>query len=79
MANWGAVSMMLTISKISFAVSQTGSDSIGKEFNGNVTGYYGYKTEDIVMLTDDAQNPRQRPTRDNIVSPCHSKQRNRPS
>ncbi|KAJ7475887.1 metacaspase-1 [Mycena latifolia] len=28
---------------------------------------YGYRTEDIVMLTDDAQNPRQIPTRDNII------------
>ena len=29
---------------------------------------WGYKQEDIVILTDDAQNPRQIPTRDNIVS-----------
>ncbi|KAJ3920169.1 peptidase C14, caspase domain-containing protein, partial [Lentinula edodes] len=29
--------------------------------------HFGYKREDIVMLTDDAQNPRQRPTRDNIL------------
>ena len=29
---------------------------------------YGYKQDDIVMLTDDASNPRQIPTRDNIVS-----------
>ena len=28
---------------------------------------WGYKQDDIVMLTDDAQNPRQIPTRDNIV------------
>jgi hypothetical protein len=28
---------------------------------------FGYKDDDIVMLTDDAQNPRQLPTRDNIV------------
>ena len=29
---------------------------------------YGYKQDDIVMLTDDASNPPQIPTRDNIVS-----------
>ncbi|KAJ7364076.1 peptidase C14, caspase domain-containing protein [Mycena albidolilacea] len=29
---------------------------------------FGYRTEDIVMLTDDAQNPRQHPTRENIVN-----------
>jgi len=28
---------------------------------------FGYKKEDIVMLTDDATNPRMMPTRDNIV------------
>ncbi|KXN84709.1 Metacaspase-1 [Leucoagaricus sp. SymC.cos] len=28
---------------------------------------FGYKTEDIVMLTDDAQNPRMKPTKDNII------------
>jgi hypothetical protein len=29
---------------------------------------FGYREEDIVMLTDDAKNPRQQPTKDNIVS-----------
>ncbi|KAK7033158.1 caspase domain-containing protein [Favolaschia claudopus] len=29
---------------------------------------FGYRKEDIVMLTDDTQNPRQLPTRDNIFS-----------
>lgn len=29
--------------------------------------HFGYKTEDIVMLTDDNNNPRQMPTRDNII------------
>jgi hypothetical protein len=29
--------------------------------------YYGYKKEDIVMLTDDSTNPRQMPTRENMV------------
>jgi len=28
---------------------------------------FGYKDEDIVMLTDDNRNPRQVPTRQNIV------------
>ncbi|TFK45832.1 peptidase C14 [Heliocybe sulcata] len=28
---------------------------------------FGYKEDDIVMLTDDASNPRQMPTRDNIL------------
>nr|XP_019014601.1 metacaspase-1 [Kwoniella pini CBS 10737]OCF53382.1 metacaspase-1 [Kwoniella pini CBS 10737] len=31
---------------------------------------YHYKAEDIVMLTDDAQNPRQIPTRANIIQAC---------
>lgn len=30
-------------------------------------GYYNYKPEDIVVLTDDATNPRQRPTRQNML------------
>lgn len=29
---------------------------------------YGYREEDIVMLTDDSRNPRQIPTNRNIVS-----------
>ncbi|KAG7089544.1 Ca(2+)-dependent cysteine protease [Marasmius oreades] len=29
--------------------------------------HFGYKKEDIVMLTDDAPNPRQRPTGQNII------------
>lgn len=29
---------------------------------------FGYKSDDIVILTDDAQNPRQLPTRDNIIN-----------
>jgi hypothetical protein len=29
--------------------------------------YYGYKREDIVMLTDDSTNPRLMPTRENMV------------
>lgn len=31
-------------------------------------GQFGYRQEDIVMLTDDAQNPRQVPTKQNMVS-----------
>ncbi|KAJ7931541.1 peptidase C14, caspase domain-containing protein [Mycena leptocephala] len=29
---------------------------------------FGYRMEDIVMLTDDAQNPRQVPTKENIIT-----------
>lgn len=29
--------------------------------------YYGYKAEDIVMLTDDSRDPRHMPTRENIL------------
>lgn len=32
------------------------------------TATYGYKEQDIVMLTDDASNPRQIPTARNMVS-----------
>ena len=32
------------------------------------TACFGYQPDDIVMLTDDATNPRQQPTKDNIVS-----------
>ncbi|KIO15564.1 hypothetical protein M407DRAFT_34841 [Tulasnella calospora MUT 4182] len=32
-----------------------------------ITRNYGYRDEDIVVLTDDAQNPAQRPTRANII------------
>ena len=34
----------------------------------SISEVWGYREEDIVMLTDDASNPRQIPTRDNIVS-----------
>lgn len=34
-------------------------------------GYYGYKAEDIVMLTDDSRDPRHMPTRENIVCLFH--------
>jgi metacaspase-1 len=30
--------------------------------------YYGYKREDVVMLTDDSNNPRMMPTRGNMAS-----------
>ncbi|KAF8206388.1 caspase domain-containing protein [Mycena galopus ATCC 62051] len=30
--------------------------------------HFGYRMDDIVVLTDDAQNPRQRPTRENIIT-----------
>ncbi|KAK0213418.1 caspase domain-containing protein [Desarmillaria ectypa] len=33
--------------------------------------YWNYKKEDIVMLTDDATNPRQRPTRRNMIDAMH--------
>ena len=29
--------------------------------------YYGYKREDIIMLTDDSTDPRMMPTRENMV------------
>lgn len=32
--------------------------------------YWGYKEHDIVTLTDDAPNPRQKPTKQNIVGLC---------
>ncbi|EJF64754.1 hypothetical protein DICSQDRAFT_52722 [Dichomitus squalens LYAD-421 SS1] len=62
------------------ALAQVGINYFGQsaELKGcindarNVTRYlqqlYGYREEDIVLLTDDAQNPRQIPTRDNIMS-----------
>lgn len=30
--------------------------------------HFGYKQEDIVLLTDDARNPRQIPTRENMIA-----------
>lgn len=32
------------------------------------SGHFGYNQDDIVMLTDDARNSQQVPTRENIVS-----------
>lgn len=32
---------------------------------------FGYKQDDIVMLTDDARNPRQIPTRANMIAAMH--------
>ena len=35
------------------------------------TERYRYKPEDIVMLTDDSRNPRQIPTRANMIQAMH--------
>ncbi len=35
------------------------------------TDNWNYKAEDIVLLTDDATNPRQIPTRQNIIEAMH--------
>lgn len=32
---------------------------------------FGYDPSDIVILTDDAEDPRQLPTRDNIIRGMH--------
>ena len=34
-------------------------------------GYQGYKAEDIVLLTDDATDPRLIPTRQNMLNAMH--------
>ncbi|KIY71509.1 peptidase C14 [Cylindrobasidium torrendii FP15055 ss-10] len=38
-----------------------------KNITNFLTNHFNYKRDDIVTLTDDATNPRQRPTRDNIL------------
>lgn len=37
-----------------------------------IEGHFGYKRDDIVMLTDDSTNPRMMPTRENMVRGFHS-------
>lgn len=32
-----------------------------------ISAKFGYNHDDVVMLTDDAPNPRQQPTKENIV------------
>lgn len=59
--------MMLEISNVLFAVCSF----IIIWFLAIISHFvaqFGYKQDDIVMLTDDARNPRQIPTRENIVS-----------
>ncbi|KDR73066.1 hypothetical protein GALMADRAFT_252495 [Galerina marginata CBS 339.88] len=38
-----------------------------KNIQGFLISEYGYKREDMVILTDDATNPRMQPTRENII------------
>lgn len=32
---------------------------------------YGYRDEDMVILTDDTRNPRQMPTKQNMIQAMH--------
>lgn len=53
-------------SKSVFKSFRSSADLLGAE-------NFGYKKDDIVTLTDDTTNPRQKPTRDNIVRERHVK------
>lgn len=50
-----------------FIICQYNCFSVKLRLTNLLEAQYGYKKEDIVMLTDDATNPRQKPTRENIV------------
>ena len=36
-----------------------------------LNGYFGYAREDMVLLTDDQQNPMSQPTKSNIIRAMH--------
>ncbi len=59
--------MTLTIFVISFAVRQGVLILISLLLTTKFKARFGYREEDIVMLTDDSQHHRQIPTRENIV------------
>ena len=42
-----------------------------KNMSGFLIDRYGYKREDMVILTDDQQNPRSIPTKQNILQAMH--------
>ena len=59
--------MTQTTCKISSAVSKNCVYHSFKSLIIVSEAYYGYKKDDIVMLTDDSTNPRMMPTRENMV------------
>ncbi|KIP05261.1 hypothetical protein PHLGIDRAFT_36523 [Phlebiopsis gigantea 11061_1 CR5-6] len=42
-----------------------------KDVASFLINHWGYKSQDIVVLSDDASDPRQRPTRQNIIDAMH--------
>jgi metacaspase-1 len=42
-----------------------------KNMSGYLNGHFGYKREDMVLLTDDQQNPMSQPTKVNILRAMH--------
>jgi hypothetical protein len=42
-----------------------------KNMSGYLNSHFGYKREDMVLLTDDQQNPMSQPTKQNIVRAMH--------
>jgi hypothetical protein len=68
--------MTRTTSRTSYAVRATYTTDILHSNVGRFSARYGYKQEDVVMLTDDATNARQVPTKENIVSKHHKTSRN---
>lgn len=42
-----------------------------KNMSGYLNGHFGYKREDMVILTDDQQNPMSQPTKANILRAMH--------
>jgi hypothetical protein len=42
-----------------------------KNMSTYLNGHFGYKREDMVILTDDQQNPMSQPTKANILRAMH--------
>jgi hypothetical protein len=57
--------MMRETSRSSSLVSWNACD--GLQMAADSSERYNYRTEDIVILTDDSSNPRQIPTRANMI------------
>lgn len=50
-----------------FLISKLSQYGVCVAYHGLFPAQFRYKEEDMVILTDDARNPRQIPTQENIV------------
>lgn len=51
-----------------FLICRSSHYAVHVVYHGLFPAQFGYKEDDMVILTDDARDPRQMPTQQNIVS-----------